>query len=129
MTSRNSKKFGASGGTAALVLAAMFFLGSGLTARAQSADDRLEGAWRLQVTVRNCQTGEALRTFSALFTFAKGGTLGDDRRAASLLSHYRLRCLAAQRGQQLQRGVRVLHLQPHRSLDTDTQAHADHRDR
>jgi len=53
----------------------MFFLESGLTARAQSAGDELEGAWRLQITVRNCQTGEALRTFPAMFTFAKGGTL------------------------------------------------------
>jgi hypothetical protein len=54
-------------------------LASGASARAQSdnAESRnsLEGAWRLQVTVRDCQTAEALRTFPALFTFAKGGTL------------------------------------------------------
>ena len=75
MTSRNLKRFAASGGTA-LVLACMLTL-SGLTVRAQSEDshNRLEGAWRLQVTVRDCQTGAALRTFPALFTFAKGGTL------------------------------------------------------
>ena len=34
----------------------------------------LEGAWRLQLTVRDCNTGQALRTFPAVFTFAKGGT-------------------------------------------------------
>jgi hypothetical protein len=29
----------------------------------------------VQVTVRDCQTGQAQRTFPALFAFAKGGTL------------------------------------------------------
>ena len=79
MTSRNLKRFTASRGTAALVLAGILVLGSGLTARAQSedggSDNALEGTWRLQVTVRDCQTGQALRTFPALFAFAKGGTL------------------------------------------------------
>ena len=28
----------------------------------------------MQLTVRDCQTGQALRTFPAVFTFAKGGT-------------------------------------------------------
>jgi hypothetical protein len=79
MTSRNLKRFAAFGGTAALVLASMLVLGSGLTARARAQDagsqNGLEGTWRVQVTVRDCQTGVALRTFPALFTFAKGGTL------------------------------------------------------
>ena len=78
MTSRNSKRFAASRGPA-LVLAGMLVLVSLFTARAQSQDDGshngLEGTWRLQVTVRDCQTGQALRTFPALFTSAKGGTL------------------------------------------------------
>ena len=57
----------------------MLFLGSGLTASAQSEGNNsqkkgLEGAWRLQLTVRDCNTGQALRTFPAVFTFAKGGT-------------------------------------------------------
>src|SRR3974390_2651373 len=78
MTSRNMKRFAASRG-AALVLAGLLVLGSGLTARAQSEDDGsgngLEGAWRLKVTVRDCNTGQPLRpTFDAVFTFAKGGT-------------------------------------------------------
>jgi hypothetical protein len=77
LTSRNSKRFAASHGPA-VVLACMFFLGSGLTARAQSNGDNsqrgLEGAWRLQLTVRDCNTGQALRTFPVVFTFAQGGT-------------------------------------------------------
>jgi len=36
---------------------------------------KLEGTWRVQVTLRNCQTGAELRTFPALLTFAQGGTL------------------------------------------------------
>ena len=79
MTSRNSKRFVASGRALALVLAGILVLGSGLTARAQSANagsnNGLEGAWRLQVTVLDCQTGAVQRTFPALFAFAKGGTL------------------------------------------------------
>jgi hypothetical protein len=47
------------------------------TARADNdeSDNSLKGTWRVQVTVRNCQTGDAQRTFPALFTFAPGGTL------------------------------------------------------
>lgn len=79
MRSRNLSRFAAFAGTVVLVLAGMLFLGSGSTARAHwegdVSDNGLEGAWRLQVTVRDCQTDQALRTFPALFTFAKGGTL------------------------------------------------------
>ncbi len=79
MTSRNSKRFEASGRALSLVLAGMLVLGSGLTARAQSANaessNGLEGTWRMQVTVTDCQTGAVLRTFPALFAFAKGGTV------------------------------------------------------
>ena len=78
MTLRHPNRFADSGRTAVLVLAGMLFLGSGVTARAQSDGDNsqrgLEGAWRLQVTVRDCNTGQALRTFPAVFTFSKGGT-------------------------------------------------------
>lgn len=78
MTSRNLNRFAASGRAALLLLAGMVFMGSGLAARAQSGGDNsqrgLEGAWRLQLTVRDCNTGQALRTFPAVFTFAKGGT-------------------------------------------------------
>lgn len=77
MTSRNLKHFAAFGATAALVLAGMLVLESGLKARAQSQSQagRIEGTWRVQLTVRNCQTGQPLRTFPALFIFGNGGTL------------------------------------------------------
>jgi len=80
MSSRNLKRFALSGGTAALVLACLLFSGSGSTVRAHSEGDEsqngLQGTWHLQVTVRDCQTGQPLRPpFPGLITFAKGGTL------------------------------------------------------
>ena len=45
------------------------------TTAGDSKARRLEGTWRVEVTIRNCQTGEALRTFPAFLTFAQGGTL------------------------------------------------------
>ena len=79
MTSKFLQRFAASCGAAAVVFAGILVLGSGLTAKPQSvdtgSDNGLQGAWRVQLTVRDCQTGVALRTFPALFTFAKGGTL------------------------------------------------------
>ena len=79
MSSGKSKRFAASRWTTALVLAGMLVLGFGLTAMAQSVDagspNGLEGTWRAQVTVNDCQTGTVLRTFPALFAFAKGGTV------------------------------------------------------
>lgn len=78
MTSRNLKRFAGSRG-AALILAGLLVLGSGLTATTRSENDEspnsLEGTWRVQLTVQDCQTGQVLRTFPALFAFAKGGTL------------------------------------------------------
>jgi hypothetical protein len=78
LTSRNLKRFAASHG-AALVLAGLLVPGSGLTARAQSVNagspNGLEGTWRVQLTVSDCQTGQVLRTFPAVFAFATGGTL------------------------------------------------------
>ncbi|MDQ3684724.1 MAG: hypothetical protein M3430_03875 [Acidobacteriota bacterium] len=38
---------------------------------------RLEGVWNLTVTVRNCQTGAAIRTFPAMHTYMRGGTMSD----------------------------------------------------
>jgi hypothetical protein len=78
LTSRNLKHFAASR-VAALVLAGLLVLGSGLTATAESENDEspngLEGTWRVLLTVSDCQTGQVLRTFPAVFAFAKGGTL------------------------------------------------------
>ena len=45
----------------------------GLLARRQNGR-KLEGSWNLQGTRLNCQTGAETGTFSALFTFARGGT-------------------------------------------------------
>jgi hypothetical protein len=80
LTSRNLKHGAAFDGTAALLLAGIIMvLGSGLPARAQSEEarfnNRLAGTWRLQITVQDCETGAALRTFPALAAFSKGGTL------------------------------------------------------
>ncbi len=38
---------------------------------------KLEGTWDVQVTTRNCQTGEAIRTFASIGIFMSGGTLLD----------------------------------------------------
>ena len=38
---------------------------------------RLEGTWDVQVTIRNCQTGAAIRTFPSVGTFMSGGTTLD----------------------------------------------------
>jgi len=35
----------------------------------------LEGSWSTQVTIRNCQTGDAIRTFPRMNTFMQGGTM------------------------------------------------------
>jgi hypothetical protein len=79
LTSKNLKHFAAFCGATALVFVGILALGSGLTAKPNSvdggSDNGLQGAWRVQLTVRDCQTGVALRTFPALFTFSKGGTL------------------------------------------------------
>jgi hypothetical protein len=81
MKLRILKRFGAVGLAAALALTAMLIPKIGLSAKAAQPEESesrvkgLQGAWRVQVTVRDCQTGAAQRTFPALFTFAKGGTL------------------------------------------------------
>jgi hypothetical protein len=36
---------------------------------------KIEGTWRVQVTLRNCQTGAEIRTFPAMLSFGNGGTL------------------------------------------------------
>lgn len=36
---------------------------------------KLEGAWNVVVTSRNCATGAALRTFPGLVTYVRGGTM------------------------------------------------------
>ena len=40
-------------------------------------NETLIGTWDAQVTIRNCQTGTAIRTFASTTTFMSGGTLID----------------------------------------------------
>jgi len=65
--------------SAAPIIIVGCLLASGAPARAQSEDGGshtgLEGTWRVQVTVSDCETGAVLRTLRALFAFAKGGTV------------------------------------------------------
>ena len=75
---RNSKAVYGMNLVPVIALAVMLLLTSGLGAQegnSESQAGRLEGMWRLQITVRDCQTGAAQRTFPALFAFAKEGTL------------------------------------------------------
>ncbi len=79
MSSRMLRHIAASRGTAGLVLGGLLVLGFGFTARAQAtdaaSDNGLQGTWRAQLTIQDCQTGAVLRTFPARFAFAQGGTL------------------------------------------------------
>jgi hypothetical protein len=43
----------------------------------QGGGGRLDGTWDVQVTIRNCQTGAAIRSFASLTTFMFGGTMID----------------------------------------------------
>jgi len=64
-----------------LVITGVCFFSLVGTALAQTEDwdfaaRRLEGSWTVQVTQRNCQTGDAIGApFFSLLTFARGGTL------------------------------------------------------
>lgn len=44
---------------------------------------KLEGTWRVQVTIRVCATGAEIRTFPSLVTFARGGTMTETTAAAT----------------------------------------------
>jgi hypothetical protein len=68
----------------AVTVSGAIFLSVGAVANAQDSDRqersesgarKLEGTWRVQVTLRDCNTAAVLRTFPALLTFAEGGTL------------------------------------------------------
>ena len=48
---------------------------------------RIEGTWRVETTVRNCQTGAAIRSAPVLHTFLAGGSmLSDPAVSPALLS-------------------------------------------
>jgi hypothetical protein len=59
----------------AVGLTGTVFLTSAAEAMAGRANKRIEGMWAVQVTIHDCQSGQDLRTFPALLTFAQGGTL------------------------------------------------------
>jgi hypothetical protein len=78
MNIRNSKSVHGMNLVPAFTLAVVLLATSGLGAqegRSESEGHGLEGMWRVQVTVKDCQTGAVLRTFPALFDFVKGGTV------------------------------------------------------
>jgi hypothetical protein len=44
---------------------------------------KLEGTWLTQVTIRNCQTGDPIRSVQSLTTYVRGGTLLETSNAVS----------------------------------------------
>jgi hypothetical protein len=63
-----------------LLLMAALCVGSATDAGAQGGSESsaatLEGTWRVEITLRNCATGDPVGTpFPALATFARGGTM------------------------------------------------------
>ena len=79
MSSRMFRRVAPTRGIAGMVLGGLLVLGLGLTARAQAtdaaSDNGLQGTWRAQLTILDCNSGAVLRTFPARFAFAQGGTL------------------------------------------------------
>ncbi len=78
MNVRNSKSVHGVNLVSAFALTVVLLATSGLGAQegnSESQGGRLEGTWRVQVSVKDCQTGAVQRSFPALFAFAKGGTL------------------------------------------------------
>src|SRR5260370_22251062 len=75
---RNSKAVYGMNLVPVFALAVILLLPLGLGAQegnSESQAGRLEGMWRLQITVRDCQTGAGQGAFPALFSFSKGGIL------------------------------------------------------
>ena len=66
-----------------ILVATVLYVGDSYTTRGNdkqgewnaSRDGKIAGTWRVQVTLRNCQTGAEIRSFPAILTFAVGGTL------------------------------------------------------
>ena len=58
----------------ALVGALLQVFGGDAAAQSNS-EGTLQGTWRVQINPRNCQTGALLPSFSALVSYARGGTL------------------------------------------------------
>jgi len=84
MTTRNANRFGWFGLLSGLLFSALISV-----TPAQAGDDeksasgKLEGTWFTQVSIRDCQTGAVLRTFSALNSFNAETTMIDTTTGAS----------------------------------------------
>lgn len=63
------------GGTALVICLSAMFTPAWVSG--QSGGGRLDGTWDVQVTIRDCQTGAAIRSFASLTTFMFGGTVID----------------------------------------------------
>ena len=79
MTSQQYKRFGSTG-LVALALTVVLMVAPRTIANAQSqhapSGGGLEGTWRVEVTLRDCNTGAALGSpFRSLLSFARGGTM------------------------------------------------------
>lgn len=61
----------------AVVLILLFLVGiAGVIAQSSESEaSEIVGTWRTQVTLRNCETGDAIVSFPGMLTFAQGGTL------------------------------------------------------
>ncbi len=69
-----------------LVLVGGLFQSFGGDAAAESnREGRLQGTWRVQINPINCRTGAPLPSFSALVSYARGGTLTEVVNAAAFL--------------------------------------------
>ncbi len=81
MTCRTIGTIRRAGAAAAFSLAIAFLITSGNSVLAQSSASEsrngIEGAWLVQVTVRNCATGNALGSFNSLVTFQRGGSMSE----------------------------------------------------
>lgn len=61
-------------------LSAMLVAASGRTVRAdddEGSNQRLVGAWAVQVTLRNCDTNAPMGSFTSIVSFHRGGTLSE----------------------------------------------------
>lgn len=79
MKNRLSKTIGTAALSLLMVIGFTQILVSANKSKAESFDGKgarvLEGSWIAQVTFRDCQTGEAIRTFASMNTFMQGGTM------------------------------------------------------
>ena len=64
-------------GTLALASALLDASGTSAAAQSSSSSQGLVGAWLVQVTLRNCETGAPMGSFNSLVSFHRGGTISE----------------------------------------------------